>query len=79
MNLQVIASPDGSSLGSRRFPTRSNDKKAEWIRGVLDELETAGLITLTNKGYRGSSWAKVPYKGKKKPEPAHWRRCWRRC
>ena len=29
----------------------------------------AGLVTLADKGYQGSTWAKVPYKGKNKPEP----------
>jgi DDE superfamily endonuclease len=37
--------------------------------GVLDELEAAGLVTLTDKGYHGSTWAKIPYRGKNKPEP----------
>jgi hypothetical protein len=36
------------------------DKKAEWIWGVLAELEKAGLITLADKGYHGSTWAKDP-------------------
>jgi hypothetical protein len=39
-----------------------------WIWGVLAELEAAGLITLADKGYRGSSHAKIPYYGKNKPE-----------
>jgi hypothetical protein len=46
-----------------------NDKKGEWVRGVLDELEKAGLITLADKGYLGSTRAKVPYRGRNKPEP----------
>jgi hypothetical protein len=46
-----------------------HDKKAEWIWGVLAELEKAGLITLADKGYQGSTWAKIPYRGKNKPEP----------
>jgi hypothetical protein len=45
-----------------------HDKKAEWIWGVLAELEKAGLITLADKGYQGSTWAKIPYRGKNKPE-----------
>jgi DDE superfamily endonuclease len=45
-----------------------HDKKAEWIWGVIAELEKAGLITLADKGYQGSTWAKTPYKGKNKPE-----------
>ena len=70
MNLQVIASPDGDILWvSGALPGSVHDKKAEWILGVLDELEREGLITLADKGYQGSTWAKVPYKGKNKPEP----------
>jgi hypothetical protein len=37
--------------------------------GVLDELEKADLVTLADKGHRGSTWAKAPYKGRNKPEP----------
>jgi hypothetical protein len=44
-----------------------HDKKAEWIWGVLAELEAAGLVTLADQGYRGSTWAKIPYRGKNKP------------
>jgi DDE superfamily endonuclease/Helix-turn-helix of DDE superfamily endonuclease len=70
MNLQVIASPHGDILWvSGALPGSVHDKKAEWIWGVLDELEKQGLVTLADKGYQGSTWAKVPYKGKNKPEP----------
>jgi DDE superfamily endonuclease/Helix-turn-helix of DDE superfamily endonuclease len=70
MNLQVIASPHGDVLWvSGALPGSVHDKKAEWTWGVLDELEKAGLVTLADKGYHGSTWAKVPYKGKGKPEP----------
>ena len=70
VNLQVIASPDGDVLwASGALPGSVHDKKAEWTWGVLDELEKAGLVTLADKGYQGSTWAKVPYKGKNKPEP----------
>ena len=70
MNLQVIASPCGEVLWvSGALPGSVHDKKAEWIWGVLDELEKQGLVTLADKGYQGSKWAKVPYKGRKKPEP----------
>jgi hypothetical protein len=70
VNLQVIASPDGDILWvSGALPGSVHDKKAEWIWGVLDELEKQGLVTLADKGYQGSAWAKVPYKGKNKPEP----------
>jgi hypothetical protein len=70
MNLQVIASPHGDVLWvSGALPGSVHDKKAEWIWGVLDELEKAALITLADKGYQGSTWAKVPYKGRNKPDP----------
>jgi hypothetical protein len=70
MNLQVIASPDGDILWvSGALPGSVHDKKAEWIWGVLDELERQGLVTLADKGYQGSTWAKVPYRGRNKPEP----------
>jgi hypothetical protein len=69
MNLQVIASPDGEILWiSGALPGSVHDKRAGWIRGVLDGLEAAGLIVLADKGYQGTAHAKVPYKGKNKPE-----------
>jgi hypothetical protein len=37
-----------------------HDKKAEWIWGILRELEAAGLVTLADKGYQGSPYAKIP-------------------
>jgi Helix-turn-helix of DDE superfamily endonuclease/DDE superfamily endonuclease len=50
MNLQVIASPGGGILWvSGALPGSVHDKKAEWIWGVLAELEAAGLITLADK------------------------------
>jgi hypothetical protein len=36
--------------------------------GVLAELDAAGLVTLADKGYHGSSHAKIPYRGKNKPQ-----------
>ena len=69
MNLQVIASPTGNILWvSGALPGSVHDKKAEWIWGVLAELEAAGLVTLADKGYQGSTYAKIPYRGKDKPE-----------
>jgi hypothetical protein len=35
---------------------------------VLDELERQGVVVLADKGYHGSTWAKVPYKGRNKPQ-----------
>ena len=61
MNLQVIASPDGGILWvSGALPGSVHDKKAEWIWGVLAELEAAGLVTLAEKGYQESAYAKIP-------------------
>jgi DDE superfamily endonuclease/Helix-turn-helix of DDE superfamily endonuclease len=69
MNLQVIASPDGDILWvSGALPGSVHDKKAEWTWGVLAELEAAGLVTLADKGYQGSTHAKIPYRGRNKPE-----------
>jgi DDE superfamily endonuclease/Helix-turn-helix of DDE superfamily endonuclease len=69
MNLQVIASPKGDVLWvSGALPGSVHDKKAEWIWGVLAELEAGGLVTLADKGYLGSTHAKIPYRGKSKPE-----------
>jgi hypothetical protein len=68
MNLQVIASPGGDVLWvSGALPGAVHDKKAEWIWGVPAELETADLVTLADKGYQGSTPAKLPYRGKNKP------------
>ena len=53
---------------SGALPGAVHDKKAEWVRGVLAELVAAGLVTLADKGYRGSSHAKIPYIAKNKPE-----------
>ena len=69
MNLQVIASPGGDIVWvSGALPGSVHDKKAEWVWGVLAELEAAGLVTLADKGYQGSAYAKIPYRGKNKPE-----------
>jgi hypothetical protein len=69
MNLQVIASATGGILWVLgALPGSVHDKRAEWTWGVLAELEAAGLVTLAGKGYQGSAYAKIPYKGKNKPE-----------
>src|SRR5579864_1994372 len=70
MNLQVIASPSGDIVWvSGALPGAVHDKNAEWIWGVLAELEAAGLVTLADKGYQGSAYAKIPYKGKTSRNP----------
>jgi hypothetical protein len=69
MNLRVIASPQGDILWvSGALPGSVHDKKTEWIWGVLAELEAVGLVILADRGYQGSAWAKIPYRGKSKPE-----------
>jgi hypothetical protein len=69
MNLQVIASPDEDIVWvSGPLPGAVHDMKAQWIWGVLAELEAAGLVVLADKGYQGSSYAKIPYRGRNKPE-----------
>jgi hypothetical protein len=69
MNLQVIASPAGDIVWvSGPLPGAVHDKKAEWVWGILAALEAAGLVVLADKGYQGSTYAKVPYKGRNKPE-----------
>jgi DDE superfamily endonuclease len=69
MNLQVIASPAGGIVWvSGALPGSVHDKKAEWVWGVLAELEAAGLVVLADKGYQGSAYAKIPYRGRNKPE-----------
>ena len=69
MNLQVIASPGGDVLWvSGALPGSVHDKKAERVWGVLAELEAAGLIVLADKGYQGAAHAKIPYRGRNKPE-----------
>ena len=69
MNLQVIASPGGDIVWvSGALPGAVHDTKAERVWGVLAELEAAGLVTLADKGYLGSNYAKIPYRGKNKPQ-----------
>jgi hypothetical protein len=81
MNLQVIASADGDILWVSGAPPGSvHDKKAEWIWGVLADLEAAGLVVFTDKGYLGSSYAKIPYRRRtsqnpRKPPTGHTRNC----
>jgi hypothetical protein len=68
MNLQVIASPGEDIVWvSGALRGAVHDKKAE-IWGMPAELEAAGLVTLADKGYQGSTHAKIPYRGKNKPE-----------
>ena len=72
MNIQVIATPDGTILWtSGALPGKTHDLTAARIWGILRELERAGILTLADKGYQGAEATIVitPYKGRNKPEP----------
>ena len=69
MNLQVIASPDGDILWvSGALPGSVHDKKAEWTWASSTSSRPRALVVLADKGYQGAAHAKIPYKGKNKPE-----------
>ncbi|MFI6297621.1 transposase family protein [Nonomuraea sp. NPDC050790] len=69
MNVQVIASPDGTILWtSGALPGKTHDLSAARIWGILRELERAGIIVLADKGYQGAGGPVItPYKGMHKP------------
>ena len=70
MNLQVIASPAGDILWvSGPLPGSVHDKKAEWIWGVLDELQAAGLIVLATRATREARTRKSRTRGRTSPNP----------
>jgi hypothetical protein len=73
VNLQVIASPDGTILWvSGDLPGSTHDTAAARIWMVLAALREAGLIALGDKGYHGydetGERVITPYKGRNKPE-----------
>jgi DDE superfamily endonuclease len=49
-------------------PGHGNVPQLPDIWGVLAELQAAGLVTLADKGYQGAVHAKIPYRGKNKPQ-----------
>uniref|UniRef100_UPI003D7103F6 transposase family protein n=1 Tax=Nonomuraea sp. bgisy101 TaxID=3413784 RepID=UPI003D7103F6 len=69
MNIQVLATPDGTPLWtSGSLPGSVHDLKAARIWGIVRRLQAAGLIALADKGYVGAGEAvRVPYKGRSKP------------
>lgn len=71
MNLQVIASPDGTILWvSGSLPGSVHDLKAARIWGLVRALAAAGILVLADKGYVGAGpHVTTPYKGKDKPKP----------
>ncbi|WP_084966078.1 transposase family protein [Thermoactinospora rubra] len=72
MNVQVIATPDGTIVWtSGALPGRTHDLTAARIWGILRALARAGLLTLADKGYQGAEGpVRTPYKGRNKP-PSH--------
>jgi len=73
VNLQVIASPDGTILWvSGELPGSTHDTAAARIWQILAALEQAGLIALGDKGYHGYDQTRqrviTPYKGRRKPQ-----------
>src|SRR5262245_32433221 len=73
MNLQVLASPDGTILWvSGQLPGSTHDTAAARIWNLLAALREAGLIALGDKGYHGydesGDHVITPYKGRNKPE-----------
>ena len=73
---QARDTPAGHRRPRRRRPVRVRGatglrarQKAEWIWGVLAELEAAGLVTLADKGNQGSRYAKIPYRGRTSWDP----------
>lgn len=69
MNIQVIASPDGTIIWtSGSLPGSTHDLTAARIWGVLRTLAQAGVPTLADKGYQGAEGpVATPYKGRNKP------------
>jgi hypothetical protein len=73
VNLQVIASPDGTILWvSGQLPGSTHDTAGARIWQVLAAVDEAGLIALGDKGYHGydetGQRVITPYKGKNKPQ-----------
>ena len=82
MNVQVIATPDGTILWtSGALPGKAHDLSAARIWGILRALEQAGIITLADKAYQGAEGpvhhpvqgqeqARVPEAGQPRPRQA---------
>jgi hypothetical protein len=71
MNLQVIASPDGTILWvSGALPGSIHDTAAARIWNILAALAETGLVALGDKGYHGIGQPVItPYRGRGKPAP----------
>ena len=66
----TLADWDGWEESWGRAPTSGGITQARQRLGPepMAELEAAGLIVLADKGYQESTYAKLPYKGRNKPE-----------
>ncbi|SNR56872.1 Helix-turn-helix of DDE superfamily endonuclease [Actinomadura mexicana] len=75
VNLQVLASPDGTVVSvSGPLPGSVHDLKAARIWGLVRELAAAGLLVLADKGYVGAGpHVKTPHKGQKQARAAQGR------
>jgi hypothetical protein len=51
------------------LPGSVHDKKAEWICGVMVELEKAGLVTLADEGHRGARTRRSRTRGRSSRNP----------
>ena len=71
MNVQVIASPDGTIVWtSGALPGKAHDLSAARIWGILRALEQAGIITLADKAYQGAEGpVRIPYKARTNRSP----------
>jgi hypothetical protein len=69
MTLQVIAIPGGDILWvSGPLPGSVHDKKAESIWACWPSRRPSARSSWPIRGYQGAAHAKVPYRGKNKPE-----------
>lgn len=70
MNIQVIASPDGTIVWtSGALPGKAHDLSVARIWGILRALSRSGILALADKAYQGAEGPVLtPYKGKNKPE-----------
>lgn len=69
MNIQVIASPDGTIIWtSGSLPGSTHDLTAARIWAVLRAPAQAGMLPLADKGYQGAEGpVATPHKGRNKP------------
>src|SRR3954454_3375853 len=75
VNVQVIASPDGTILWvSGELPGSTHDTAAARIWNILAALRDAGLIALGDRMKKAHSGAGSGSSGAARPRPSRWRR-----